>query len=279
MKKLLISLVRSILPCNNLGDKVYAFLCFIYFHKRLPDKNSNNLIDILYRVKIDGTLEEPLRKFISDKYYLKLYANAVLGEGFTVPTIALLDSKEQVESFCSEMECIVKPAHSSGDVIFLEKNKRIDFDAVSGWLNDDYYYFSREKNYKGLKRRIIVEPVLYGNRNINDYKFFFYNGKFLFVQIDVDRFGDHKRSFYSKDFEYLGFSTKYPLSPEQNMPENFNKMLVCAEKLAANFDSLIRIDLYTNGDDIRVGEITNCHGSGFESVVPDKKEIIIDEYL
>ena len=43
-------------------------------------------------------------------------------------------------------------------------------------------------------------------------------------------------------------------------------MLEAAAKLAKGF-SFIRVDLYTNGTDFKVGEITNCHGSGMQTLL------------
>mgnify|MGYP000120846137 CR=1 FL=1 len=72
---------------------------------------------------------------------------------------------------------------------------------------------------------------------------------------------------------------KYPLSAPQDKPKNYLEMLAVAAKLAKHFDGLIRIDLYSNGDDIKLGEITNCHGSARERILPAGKEVMLDDYL
>lgn len=278
MRKVIISLFMKLIPKNKFGDNVFAFLTFIYFHRRFPNGTSN-LVDVLHRLKIDGTLYEPLRCFVSDKEYMKTYVRGTVGDKFTIPTIALLSSKSDVESFTAKERCIVKPCHSSGDVIFLEKGQKLSFKEIKHWLNHNYYEVSREANYRYLAKRIIVEPILYDNNNLNDYKFFFYNGHFLFLQIDVDRATEHKRSFYDRDFVFLNFSTKYPISSKQEKPDNFAEMLSLATKLSSDFKGLIRIDLYTNGSNIKVGEITNCHGSAREKTIPAGKEVLLDEYI
>ncbi|WP_233749350.1 ATP-grasp fold amidoligase family protein [Ferrimonas balearica] len=272
------SAVLKVLPKSTLGDKIYSFLCFLGCHKRLPN-SSDDFIDTLYRTKVDGTLQSSLRCFISDKYYMKVFVDGVLGFGYTVPTLALLNCKEDIDKFVAEQECVVKPSHSSGFVKFCSVGDKLDDDNYHKWLYDNYYEYSREFNYKNLPGRLIVEPLLFDDKNIKDYKFFFLDGRFLFVQVDVDRSFNHTRSFYDRNFSFLGFSTKYPLSPVQCSPSNFDEMLEVAEKLAKHFCGLIRIDLYSNGTELKVGEITNCHGSGFEHIVPEGRKVLLSDYL
>ncbi|CAK1710055.1 ATP-grasp fold amidoligase family protein [Vibrio crassostreae] len=278
MRKLLKNVTLSALPKNKFGDKLFANLSFCYFHKRLPN-NSNNFIDVLHRVKTSGVLYDPIRNYISDKYLVKNFVSGTIGSEYAVPTIALLNTENEVKDFVAPDECIVKPCHSSGNVIFLKKGDTLNFDDVKHWLEENYYEVSREVNYKNLKKRIIVEPILYENKNLKDYKFFFYNGKFMFLQVDVDRMSSHKRGFYDNKYKFLDFSTKYPLSEPQDKPSNYSEMINIATKLAKHFDGIIRIDLYSNGSDIKVGEITNCHGSAREKVIPEGKQVILDDYL
>ena len=278
MKNIVKFMMLNFIPKNRYGDKLFAFISFIYFHKRLPN-NSSNFIDVLHNVKISGVLNDPTRCFISDKYLVKQFVSGILNSNYSVPTICLLNNENEVLNFVAPSDCIAKPCHSSGNVVFLKKGDRIKLDSVQSWFEENYYEVTREINYKNLKKRIIVEPILYGNENLSDYKFFFFDGKFLFLQVDVDRAEVHKRSFYNKEFEFLDFSTKYQISEPQVKPRNFVDMLCIAEKLAVNFDNIIRIDLYTNGEDIKVGEITNCHGSAREKVLPAGKEVILNEYI
>jgi len=265
-------------PKNRFGDRLFALLSFVFFHKRFPNRSSG-LADVLHSMKCDGTLNDPLRVFISDKYFLKLFVSGTIGDEFVVPTIALLESREDVESFVAPKDCVVKPCHSSGYVDFIDKGSSVRYEDVERSMTENYYDVVREVNYKNLKRRMIVEPVLFGSKNIKDYKFFYFDGRFLFVQVDVDRMSEHKRSFYDSGFEYLGFSTKYPLSAPQDMPVNFSDMKDVAADLAKHFKGIIRIDLYSNGSEIKVGEITNCHGSAREVVLPQGKEVNLDDFL
>jgi len=58
----------------------------------------------------------------------------------------------------------------------------------------NYYLAGREYNYKNIPRKIIIEKLL--GENVNDYKFFCFNGIPEMVHVDLDRYTDHKRLFY-----------------------------------------------------------------------------------
>ena len=75
----------------------------------------------------------------------------------------------------------------------------------------DFYKRSREYVYKNIKRKIIVEElILDDSKEIpNDYKIFCFNGKPKFIQVDINRFKNHKRAFFSIEWEKLPFTTLY----------------------------------------------------------------------
>ena len=48
--------------------------------------------DVLHRIKTSDDIIDPLRVFVSDKEYLKLYVRATLGDRYVVPTIDVIRS-------------------------------------------------------------------------------------------------------------------------------------------------------------------------------------------
>ena len=45
--------------------------------------------DVIYRMKISDEILDPLRIFVTDKEYAKIYTKSIIGEEFTVPTIKI----------------------------------------------------------------------------------------------------------------------------------------------------------------------------------------------
>ena len=85
----------SIIPKNRFGDKIFSYINFVTHHRRLPTKK---LIfnDVLYQMKTQDEICNPLRVFISDKEFVKIYVIALIDDKYNVPTIAILQNEEKM---------------------------------------------------------------------------------------------------------------------------------------------------------------------------------------
>ena len=252
----LLKVLVKLCPYNRYGDNIVHFFFFFTVHKRIP--NSKRYInDFLYNLKVSNEIIKPLRVFCSDKENLKKYIKKKIGNNYNVPTLAILRNEKDIENFKTNKKVCFKPTHSSGQVIFA-KNLGYKKKIIKNWLKLNFYYQHRERNYKHLKKKIIVEPILFNNTNLNDYKFFVYNKKVKFIQVDFDRKRSHKRKTYDCSWNDLKFSAGYKLSKKKcERPEKLKKMINIAEKIGEDFN-FIRVDMYTKGRKIYIGELTNC---------------------
>ncbi len=229
-------------------------------HKRLP---GNRLLfnDVLYRIKTTEEITSPLRVFVSDKEFVKLYVKAVAGDQFNVPTLKVLHTIEEARGYRFPSSCCIKPTHMSGQVILRQQDSPVDFEKIDKWLRTVYYnHTSREANYKTLTPKVIVEPLIFGGTNPTDYKIFCYMGKPKLIQLDIDRYIEHTEKFFDPEWNEMPFSIHYPRSRRTvEKPKNLGKMLEVAGLLSSRFN-FVRIDLYSNGEECLVGEITNCPG-------------------
>lgn len=266
------------MPENRSGNNFISFINFLRVHRRLPS-HKPLFNDILYRIKTTDEIIDPLRVFVSDKEFVKLYVKAVAGDQFNVPTVKVLRTIEEVKSYQFPSDCCIKPTHLSGKVILRRRNSPINFEEIDRWLKRTYYHTTREVNYKTLQHKVIVEPLVFDNDNICDYKIFCNNGKPKLIQVDIDRYIDHTRKFYSPDWTEMPFSLLYPRSSRPlEKPKNLDKMLSLASLLSSHFN-FVRIDLYSNGDDCLVGEITNCPENATGNFIPKSAEIIASNMI
>jgi hypothetical protein len=263
--KKLYRLFLRLVPNGRLFDHFVAFITFVRMHRRLP---GNNMLfnDVLYRIKTTDEIIDPLRVFVSDKEFVKLYVKAVAGDQYNVPTIKVIHSIAEARAFQFPPDCCIKPTHMSGKVILRKQNSTIDFAEIDKWLKHRYYdHTAREANYKTLKPKVIVEPLIFGSDNPTDYKIFCYKGKPKLLQLDLDRYIEHTEKFFDAEWNEMPFSIHYPRSRRSvEKPKNLEKMLEVASLLSSHFN-FVRVDLYSNGEQCVVGEITNCPGgaSGF----------------
>jgi hypothetical protein len=256
--------LRAKLPKDDVGDRLYAMILFLRVHRRRPgDETLFN--DHIFRIKTTNAGRSPDRCFVSDKYLAKIYVKAIAGDGYNVPTLELITSADAVDRHQFPDECCIKPTHMSGQVILRTRGSAIDRSRIKRWLQTNFYDFTREPQYKYLVPRVIVEPLVFGVTNPHDFKFHCYKGQPKVIQIDIDRYTDHRRLIVDLDWVDQGMSMTYPkFEGTLPRPENLSQMTAVAAKLAANFD-YVRIDLYSNGVDCMVGEITNTPGNASET--------------
>ena len=88
---LLFRVSRKMMPRNRLGDRVVSYINFIMNNNRLP-KEQLTLNDVLYRIKTTDEILDPLRVFVSDKEFLKVFVSATIGPKFNVPTLDIIGS-------------------------------------------------------------------------------------------------------------------------------------------------------------------------------------------
>jgi len=275
--------LRFLTPRGRWGDVILGGILFAAFHKRLPSRRAMIFNDVLYRMKLVGELAHPIRVFTSDKDLLKTYVAGIAGAEYNVPTLAVLRSRRDIESYDFPDNCVIKPTHASGKVIIRRNGAAIDKDEVISWLSFDYYKRVREENYATLPPKIIIEPIIFDDikteGGLIDYKIFCFHGRAKFIQIDRDRHTRHTRLLYDLNWTSLGATIAYPMAKDITpKPKRLDDMIALAEKLAQGL-SLVRIDLYTDDKAIMVGEITHCHGATTEKFDPPHKEQEISALL
>ncbi|MBK5943872.1 ATP-grasp fold amidoligase family protein [Halorhodospira halophila] len=270
--------ILRLAPRNRAGDRLVALLRFLRTHRRWPS-SAMRLPDYLFRLKTSDTLLDPLRMLVTDKAWAKLYVRAQVGDSYNVPTLALLDSPEAVRQVQLPEQCCVKPTHLSGEVAFHTAESPVDRERLVNWLERNHYEPTREVNHRYLQPRVIVEPILFEDPELSDYKIFCYRGQPRLIQVDLDRHTRHTRALYTPEWQDLGASMLYPPADRAvPRPENLQEMLDLATALAAPFE-FIRVDLYTDGQHCFVGELTNCPGSADEPFIPPEAEGPVSDRL
>ena len=259
------ALFRDIGPRAGWGDHFYSWLRFKQMHRRFPRRNTHRgYADHLYRIKVDGSLLDPLRQFVSDKEYVKYYVHSTVGRQYVVETIQVLTSRSEVDTLTlQKIPCVVKPTHLSGCVEICTMSRQCpNKDVMRQWFHMNHYDKKREQNYRHLRPKIIVEDYFSedGETPPRDYKIFCFNGTPRFVQVDSNRFSNHIQNFYNVHWTRINITLMTHLSDERDAkPPALERMLEVAAALARPF-SFMRVDLYAVGDVVKVGELTNCPG-------------------
>jgi hypothetical protein len=274
-----LSSALSLLP-----DSQYSKLTFFLKHKRLPRLNkSNNFSDQLLKMKL--STREHIYKEMVDKYEVRKFIRNSIGEEYLIPLIGVYDDPDQVDFERLPKKFVLKlTAGSQNNFICTDKSK-VNWKKVSEnvrkWLETDHYKRTREWQYKDLPAKFVIEEYISDkNDRTDDYKFWCFNGEPKLVQVDTQRFSNHKRSFYNaEDFEFLNLEITYKKAENKiEKPTNYEEMIDIARQLSKKF-KFVRIDLYNIDGKVYFGEITfypdNCNGK----ITPFEYEMKLGKYL
>lgn len=263
MLKSAVKRLLRLLPHTRRGDFLHMLVFFVYAQRRLPRRGSGLFNDWQFFLKTGGELTDPLRQVTSDKVTAKLVIDQLAGRPVTPRTYAVFSSVEEIERAPLPGPCVLKPAHASGYVVFVEDPARGLTEAERGRLRQalaaDLYAETREINYKYLRRRIICEELIAPPERIKDYKVLCFEGAVRLIQVDWDRHGAHRQNFYDRDWRPIHITyNDNPPGPWEPEPAAFAEMKALCERIARHF-GWVRIDLYLEGDRLYVGELTHCH--------------------
>ena len=219
----------------------------------------------------------PLYSILVDKYEVKQYVKEHIGAEYVIPTLGVWDHFDDIDFDILPDQFVLKCTHDSGNVWICKDKSTFDKAAARKMLEEslkhNFYWWTREWPYKNIKPRIIAEKYMVdeSGTELKDYKFFCFNGNPLYVQVDYNRFINHKRNIYDVNWNLQNFEIQY-LSDRNHIiecPQNYSTMLQIVRKMAVGIPH-VRIDLYNVRGHIYFGEYTFYHGSGFEEFRPSE---------
>ncbi len=230
----------------------------------------------------------------ADKYAVRDYIAKKVGKQYLVPLILETTNPEKVNFAKIPKPFVVKANHGGGMTLFATKKDKVDSELIKKnckrWLDIDFYRLAKEWQYKNIKPRILVEKMLLDERGEipADFKFHCFGGKTEFIQVDTNRFTQHQRTIYTRDWKLSHFNwcekKEFGDDPANDIdksikkPKNFKKMRELSEKLAKDFD-YVRVDWYECDGKIYFGELTFSHGAGYLSFFPKKYDRIYGDML
>jgi hypothetical protein len=225
----------------------------------------------------------PLHTQCADKYAVRPYVADKIGAEYLVPLLFhTTDIADLVPENLPDAPFIVKTTHASSGGTIVRDKATADWEALRDTLREqlraDYYFTSKEWQYKNIEPAIVVEALLQDRAGDIpfDYKIHAFNGEPSIIQVDLDRFTNHRRNLYDLEwrlqpFTWCDWEDGKPLWPNGRdvpAPAQLQLMLDLTKTLSSDF-LYTRVDLYVlNDDQIFFGEITFHHGSGREIFTP-----------
>ena len=268
-----------------IGDETFVkWKYYLVFRKKLDLMNPLTYNEKLQWLKLHDKHEEYTQ--MVDKYEAKKYVASIIGEEYIIPTLGVYNSFDEIDFDKLPNQFVLKCTHNSGGIVICKDKNTLDIQKarkkMTKWMKKNPFWANREWPYKNVRPRIIAEQYLEDESGyeLKDYKFFCFDGKPEYVELDFGRFSDHKRNIYSVNWEPMDFSILYPSDYEIRFerPKRFHTMVEIAKALSKGIPH-VRIDLYNAKDDVFFGEITFYHGSGLETFTPKEWDYAFGELI
>lgn len=277
MHKQLKNIYRAII--KRLPTKIVLNIENFRGYKRLLKSNRIEYFgEKIQWIKLNGNLER--YRDLVDKYKVREFIKNKVGEKYLTEIIDVFDSTSEIDFDKLPEKFVLKLNTGSGYNIICSNKQELDKEKtirqLNKWLKEDYTKIKKEPQYKNIDKKIICEKYMQDKKgNLFDYKFFCFNGKVEFIEVDFDRFENHAMNFYDLNWNLLKLRKgNYPnYTKEFEKPSNLDEMIEVAEKISKELP-FARIDLYDVDDKIYFGEITLTPAGGltpFRPIEEDKK--------
>lgn len=279
---------------KNMPDDVFLKRIFkIKMGRELDLDNPKTFNEKLQWLKIHD--RKPIYTTMVDKYAVKDYVAAIIGEQYIIPTFGVWDGFNEIDFAALPNQFVLKCTHDSHGVVICRDKTKLDLDMtrkkITHSLNRNYFDLFREWPYKNVPPRIIAEKYMEEAQNggecfepvLKDYKLQCFNGKFDNIFVAEGRFSKRgiRYHFFDKDWNYLPYCPYDDICIDElsNLkPKHFEEMICIAEKLAKNLPEL-RVDLYEINGRVYFGELTFYSQSGFDTDLTEEADRILGSKL
>ena len=246
---------------GGLSDKTFSSIQFLIHQGHLPNlKAPKSFNEKIQWLKLN--YRDPLIQKCANKLLVREYVKNCCGPEILVPLVGCYESVEEIRFEDLPQRFVCKASHGSGwNIVATDKAKlnwAVESQKLKKWMATDFSTIGREWAYKNSPKKILIEEFLDGpdGQSPYDYKIFCFNGTPRFVQVDTDRFSEHRRSFYDLNWQQLSFGLEYPIETRVlPRPMGLDKMIEIAKKLSKPFP-FVRCDLYDCKGQVYFGELT-----------------------
>lgn len=269
-------------------DKVYLKHMFLArMGKRLDLEHPRTYNEKLQWMKLYD--RKPEYSMMVDKYDVKTYVSAIIGQDHIIPMLGVWDSFDEIDFDKLPKRFVLKCTHDSGGHVICKDKDHLDLAAarktLSSRLKRNYYKLYREWPYKDVKPRIIAEAYMEdaeGKGDLTDYKLHFFNGECKAILEYSNRFGTNGayKDYYTPDWQHMDF-LKGPSSyaPERSRrPVEMDEMIELGRLIAKNYLA-VRVDFYIINHRIYFGEITFFPAGGFCAFDPEEWDEVFGGWI
>ena len=222
---------------------------------------------------------------LADKYAVRNFVLRKVGNHILNDLIGVYSNVDEINFEGLPSKFALKATHGCGWNILCKDKSRLDVGRTKAqlrnWLGKNFYDIKGEWVYRNIPPKIICEAYLEGEKQhgLMDYKIFCFDGQPIYIQVDLDRYTNHKRVFYDLNWVKQPFTWFYPAyEAELPRPSKFDLMIDSAKRLAREIP-FCRVDFYDLDTRVVFGEITFYPESGFKHFSPEEYDRKLGDLL
>lgn len=219
----------------------------------------------------------------ADKYAVREYVEKTVGGAYLNPIYGVYDRPEDIPYDTLPAQFVLKCTHASGYNVIVTDKSRLNISKtnrqLTKWLKKNYYHVGRERNYKNIRPRIMVDAYIPHENVLSEYKIFCYHGVPRFIDVNAFSDGGRTTGIYTATWERLPVKLGYEATPAVlPKPEKLETLLTVAAELARPFP-FVRVDLYHNEGTTLFSELTFTSGGGLVHFEPDDYDRLFGRYF
>lgn len=228
---------------------------------------------MLWRILFD---RNPYYMLLCNKLYVRSFIQPRNIKGLKFPRLYLSKVTIVPEDLAAlPDQFVVKSAYGTGLNVIVKDKGRTDLRKLCQKFNSEMPVISNAQGFTYPYNCTLVEEYLgeTPDNTPDDYKFHCFrqaDGQLeIIVQVDSDRFSNHRQTFLDPHFNPLPFQVgpdpAHDICPTK--PDRLADMLDIAKQLSSGFD-YVRVDLYLVRNEIYFGEFTPFHGRALRRIAP-----------
>lgn len=265
-----------------ISDENHTKLLYWCMFGRLPDlKNPRTFNEWICAHKIkDEWLD--YRQY-ADKYEARTYVRESIGEQYLNEVLGVYSSFDDIDFNALPTAFVMKGTHGSRYNILVPDKHALDVVAArkkfNKWLKENFYYKAREKQYKLIQPRIMIDRFLKPQQGeIEEFKLFCFHGKVKMISYNQGEGHNRKSNLFDEQWQPLPVRLGYRGFPQEQLPQNKEQLVLLAEKLAQPFE-FVRVDLYHIDGTIYFSELTFSPGGGLVPFKPKEFDRELGKWL
>lgn len=222
-------------------------------------------------IKVYGNLERFTT--LVDKYLVRDYIKNKIGEEYLTRLIAVYDDVSEIDYKYLPEKFVLKLNDGSDKNIICKNKALLNINKTNKRLKklfkEDYYKYTKEPQYKNIKKKIICEEYLESKvGDLIEYDLHCFSGKVKLIEVHTGRFKVYREDYFLTDWTRVYTRGKVKNSSgEIKKPTYLKKLIELGEKLAEGFE-YIRVDFNAVDDKLYFSELTFTPDNGTDRYNP-----------